>query len=232
MSRSNKWSLRVIDVVGGCAVAACLLNFVWLTLIRPDRARAEIDELTRLLHRTRQDHRAVLAARRRQREALQSYEAKLAKTGQLPTQTPIEQYFQTLSTFASKHRLRVVSHHPLTPRRYPGLLEQRYAYEVSGSLPDLIGFLESIQEADFWADVSYLTVDRGKARNVASGASAGGGRAEASRFAGLTISLFSALPSDGNDVASGASAGRRRAEASRFASSATGGGRYVKTSER
>lgn len=190
MSKLDKWSLRVIDVVGGCTVAACLFGLVWFTLIRPDRARAEIVELTRLLHRTRQEHRVVLASRHRQHAALQSYEAKLAKTGQLPTEAPIEEYFQTLSNFASKNHLRVVSHNPLTSRRYPGLLEQRYAYEVSGSLPDLIRFLKSIEESDFWADVSYLALDSGNARANA----AGRGRAE--RVAALTISLFSVLSSD------------------------------------
>ena len=189
MSNRDKWSLRVIHVVGGCTVAGCLFGCAWLTLIRPDRARAEIDELTRLLHRTRQEHRVVTAARHRQRDTLRSYEAKLAETGQLPAQAPIEEYFQTLSNFAAKYNLRVVSHNPLTSRRYPGLLEQRYAYDVSGSLSDLIRFLKSIEESDFWADVSYLTLN---SRNERANA-AGRGRAE--RVAALTISLFSALSS-------------------------------------
>ncbi len=183
MGLNRQWTLRVIDVMGGCAVAACLLGFIWLTMIRPDRTRTEISELTRLLQQARQDRRALRIARNEQSAILQSHQARLARTGQLPTDAPIEEYFQTLSVLASEHRLRVVRHKPLTSRSYPGLLEQRYTYEVTGSLPDLVLFLKAIEDADFWADVSYLAIDRG--HRAADSASA-------DRLAALTISLFSA----------------------------------------
>jgi len=85
-----------------------------------------------------------------------------------------------------RHGLRIVKHHPLSARQYPDLLEQRYAYEVTGSLPDLVEFLKSIENTDFWADVSHLKVDRGKRRKDA---------VSDERNAALTISLFSALTS-------------------------------------
>ncbi len=183
MGLNRQWTLRVIDIVGACAVVGCLLGFVWLTMIRPDRTRTQINELTRLLHQARLDRRALRTARSEQGAILQSHQARLATTGQLPAAAPIEEYFKTLSVLASEHRLRVVRHKPLTPRSYPGLLEQRYTYEVTGSLPDLVLFLKAIEDADFWADVSYLAIDRG--RRAADSASA-------DRLAALTISLFSA----------------------------------------
>ncbi len=187
MSRSGKSVLHIIDALGGCTVAACVLGFVWLTMIRNDPTAARIEELTSSVQRARQDVRVLQAAKDRQRVVLTNRQAELATTGQLPAQAPVEEYFQTLSTIASQNRLRVIRHNPLTPRRYPGLLEQRYAYELTGSMPDLLRFLKWIEDSDFWADVSYLTVAGGTGPEDAPS----NGRA-----AVLAISLFSALPSD------------------------------------
>lgn len=190
MPDSSQWSLRVIDLLCGCALAVCLLGFVWLTVVREDGTKAEIKELNRFIREGRQDHRALQAALQKQRALLTKRRAELAETGELPAEMPVEQYFQTLSNMASDHRLRVVRHNPLPSRHYPGLLEQRYAYEVSGSFPAITRFLKSIEEADFWADVSYLKVDGG-------GGSEAVARSE--RGAVLTLSLFSAPKSDGPD---------------------------------
>ncbi|MGB2984559.1 MAG: hypothetical protein WBE26_01640 [Phycisphaerae bacterium] len=187
MGRSRRLSLQIIDMLGGCTVAACLLGFVWLTVVRGDQTAGELKALTRLIHTARQDVRAVRAARDRQRALLEDRQTALADRGHLPTQVPIEEYFQTLSTLASRHRLRVIQNNPLAERRYPGLLEQRYAYEVTGSLPDLVGFLQSIESTDFWADVSYLKVVRGVGPEEA---------VSDKRVALLTLSLFAALQAD------------------------------------
>ncbi len=181
--RSNRSSLRIVDALCGCIVAGSLAGFIWFTAFREDVTASEIHRLTRLIHNARQDLRAVHEAQRGQRSVLAARRAELAETGQLPRETPIEIYFQTLSTFASEHRLRVVRHNPLASRYYPGLLEQRYAYEVAGSFSGLVGFLKSIEEADFWADVGYLKVERGRgSKNALSD----------ERIAVLGISLFSA----------------------------------------
>lgn len=187
MHRNSQWLLRVIDVLCGCAVAACLLAFVWLTLIRDDQTGVDIRVLTQRIHRIQTDSRALRAEGQRQREILETYRDDLAKTGQLPTETPIEEYFQALSMLASNHGLRVVKHQPETSREYPGLREQRYACELTGPFPQLVGFLKSIEETDFWADVSHLKLEGGKTR--LSGPSS-------ERTALLTISLFSAMPVD------------------------------------
>jgi hypothetical protein len=82
----------------------------------------------------------------------------------------------------------VVRHNPLGPRSYPGLLEQRYAYEVIGTQPDLARFLRAIEDAEFWADISYLKIDGGKRQ---------GGEPTDECDALLTISLFSAARAEG-----------------------------------
>ena len=187
---SSQWSLRLINLLCGCALGVCLLGFVWLTLVREDGTKAEIGQLNRFIRDARQDHRALQAASQNQRVLLERRRDELAETGHLPAEMPVEQYFQTLSSMASDHRLRVVRHNPLPSRRYPGLLEQRYTYEVSGSFPALTRFLKSIEEADFWADVSYLKVDCGGGPKVVAGDE---------RRAELTLSLFSAPESDGPD---------------------------------
>ncbi|UCC30296.1 MAG: hypothetical protein JSU86_19110 [Phycisphaerales bacterium] len=190
MDHSSQWSLRVIDLLCGCVLGVCLLGFVWLTVVREDGTKTEIGELKRFIREAREDHRVLQAASQKQRVLLTKRRGELAQTGELPAEMPVERYFQTLSSMASDHLLRVVRHNPLPSRRYPGLLEQRYAYEVRGSFPALTGFLKSIEEADFWADVSYLKVDRGGGPEAV---------APSERVAVLTLSLFSAPESDGPD---------------------------------
>jgi len=189
MHPSARWSLHFIDVTGGVTVAMCLLAAFWLIVIRDDRTHIQIDELTRQIEEARHDRRTMLNALDRQRALLETRKEKLAEVDRLPTETPSEAYFQTLSLLASRHQLRVLRHNPLPPRRYPGLLEQRFVYEVAGSLSDLLLFLKSIEETDFWADVSYLKVDGGAGPAMA---------VSGERTAVLTLSLFSAEPSEGS----------------------------------
>jgi len=192
MHRAARLPLQIIDVAGGCVVAACICGFVWLTLLREDRAGGEVQTLAHLIDQADQDTRSLRAARDRQHGLLEKRRVELAESGQPPAHAPVEEYFRVLSTMASQHRLRVVRHSPLAPKEYPGLLEQRYAYEVVGSFLDLMGFLHAIEQTDYWADVSYLKVDRGA--NPADPLTD-------QRVAALTISLFAAshddVPADG-----------------------------------
>jgi Tfp pilus assembly protein PilO len=192
MRVTYSWSIRILDALCGCVVIACLSGFLWLTILREDGTKDEIETLKRVIHQAQQDRFTIIEDRRQQLEILADRQRKLEKTGRLPTETPVEEYFQTLAGVVSKHRLRVVKHHPLSTREYPDLLEQRYAYEVIGRLPDLVAFLRSIENTGFWADVSYLKVDPARGRKEA---------VPDERVASLTISLFSAPeadePSDG-----------------------------------
>ena len=68
MHRNRQWLLRVIDVLGGCAVATCLFTFVWLTLIRNDQTEVDIRVLTQRIHRIQIDSRTLWVEAQRQRE--------------------------------------------------------------------------------------------------------------------------------------------------------------------
>jgi len=163
-------------------------TLVWYTVIREDRTEAEIQDINRRIHSVRQDTRRLRAEGQRYNAMLATYREKLAETGQLPSETPIEEYFQTLSKLSSDHQLFVMKHQPLALREYRGLREQRYSYEVSGSFPQLVAFLKAIENTDFWADVSYLRIGAVKGRRSAVVDDSD------HRTALLTISLFSAPP--------------------------------------
>ncbi len=182
MKPKRNASILMIDVAGGVLCTGLLGTFIWLAFFRGDRTVAEIQELGGTIADARRDLEGLRASLDEQRAILQERQKELAAGGQLPDRTPIEEYFQTLSHVASKHRLRVVRHNPLTPRSYPGLIEQRYAYEVSGAMPDIVRFLKAIEDAKFWADVSYLKIDSGSRQ---------GESAPRERVASLTISVFS-----------------------------------------
>ena len=184
MNRSGKWFVLAVDVLGAGVVAGCLLVGVWLTFVRGDTVDDEIQRLKRTIGGARRDVSMLRAERDRQKVLLAEHEEQLADRGRLPTHSPTEKYFQALSNLAGEHGLRVVRHNPLSQRSYPGLLEQRYAYEVHGAMPDLARFFKAIEEADYWADVSYLRI-------VNSQGGDGG-----DRVAMLTISVFSAQRGD------------------------------------
>ena len=190
LNRQRHLSILLMDLIGAAACAGLMSVFVWFAYFRGDRTVAEIRELSGTIADARRDLVALRTSLDRQRTILQQRQAELAAGGQLPDETPIEEYFQTLSRVASAHRLHVVRHNPLAPRTYPGLLEQRYAYEVSGSMPDIARFLKAIEDARFWADVSYLKIDAGS-RQVDP--------ASIDRVASLTISVFSSLRNVGSD---------------------------------
>lgn len=185
MRINGKAGLRAIDAIGGGLVAACLMGFVWTAAVHNKRIGREIRELRAMTRTAHRDAGAVELALAQQLSVLAERQKALATTGQLPVEAPVEEYFQTLSRIATGYELRVIRHQPLTPRQYPGLLEQRYTYEVSGSMPNVARFLKAIEGADFWADVSYLSMGRGVGAEQA---------VVNKRVAELTLSLFSAPP--------------------------------------
>lgn len=185
MAKREFWSLLIIDAVGGTFLVACAVAFIYLTVVRHDRITQRTDQLTQTIHNARIDLANLRLARDEQATVLTARRQELEETGRLPEESPTERYFQTLSTLAAGHELRVLRQHPLASKAYPGLLEKRFAYEVAGELPDIIRFLGAVESTDFWADVGYLRL---------SSKAAGGGAMGTQRLAGLTISMFSALP--------------------------------------
>ncbi len=183
MTRRKGLSLLLLDAIGACLLAGAFLTAAWLTFVHNEHATVEVNELTELISTATQDLKALQTAEERQRAILKERQSELTAGGQLPAKIQIEEYFQTLSRLAAQHNLRVIRHNPLASRSYPGLLEQRYVYEVIGTMPDLARFFKAIEDAEFWADVSYLKIDGGR-RNS--------GEPTDERVASLTISLFSA----------------------------------------
>jgi Tfp pilus assembly protein PilO len=183
MTRRGKLPLLLLDVLGASLLGAGLLAALWMTFFHNEHATTELRDFTQMVSSATQNLAALRSAGDEQRATLKERQVELATSGQLPAQIPIEEYFQTLSRLAGLHHLRVVRHNPLGPRNYPGLLEQRYAYEVMGRVADLARFLRAIEDAEFWADISYLKIDGGKRQ---------GGEPTDECDALLTISLFSA----------------------------------------
>lgn len=186
--------LRVVDAVGGMIVAACALGFVWTALLEKNPVRTEIAQLRQALSRARDEHHEWQAELERQEARLVDYRTQRARVGRLPAEVPIEAYFQQLSQLATRHNLHVLRQQPLASRTYPGLLEERYAYEVTGSLVDLVAFFESIEQAEFWADMSYLRLEQGAAGSSAD---------SSDRIATLTLSLFAAPAREGRPEGEG-----------------------------
>ena len=187
MFKKCRFSLVIIDVAGGLVVTACALGTLWLTVIGNDDTAAETRRLKKSIDQARQALEQVREDRDEQDVLLVKIKAELEERGRLPEQTPIEDYFQTLGVLTAKHHLRVLRQNPLAPRQYPGLLEQRYAYILAGSTPDLAGFLRAIERTNFWADISYLSIESRPD---------GGQDGSSGRVAELTLSLFSAMPVD------------------------------------
>ena len=188
MTRPGKLPLLLLDALGASLSGVGLLTALWMTFFHNEHATTELRDFTQMISSATQNLAALRSAGDGQRATLKERQVELATSGQLPAQIPIEEYFQTLSRLAIQNHLRVVRHNPLGPRSYPGLLEQRYAYEVIGIQPDLARFLRAIEDAEFWADISYLKIDGGKRQ---------GGEPTDECDALLTISLFSAARAEG-----------------------------------
>ena len=188
MRRNSERNLLFIDLIGTAVVGALLSGAVWLAIGSGRESSAEIAELTRLVRGARLDARSLRQATSRQRTVLRSRQEALSRQGGLlPTTAPVEHYFKQLSALASDHRLEVLRHQPMTPRRYPGLLEQRFAYGVRGATPDLVRFLNAVEHTDFWADISYFKLDTRSDTNQ---------QAPDRRVMDLTFSMFSSVPVD------------------------------------
>lgn len=185
MKPGSRLEMLGIDLVGGSLVAGCVCAFVWLMVGKSDLVRDEIRQTSRNLGSAKTELSRLQQEHNIQQASLTDRKAQQQRVGKLPPRAPTERYFQNLSKLADHHHLKVLRHHPLASVEYPGLLEQRFAYEVAGHWPDIVRFLKEIEMADAWADVAYLKVSRGgNSRGKESG----------ERPIALTISMFSAPP--------------------------------------
>lgn len=183
MSGPRSIQVLGIDIACGILLAAVIGGFIWLAFLRDNSAQDELGKLNSRVKTTRNDIAALRAVLDEERKLFAARQAELKETGQLPSRIPVEQDLQTLSVLAKEHELSVVKVEPLPSREYPGLLETRYTFEALGNMPDITRFFKAIEEAEFWADVSYFQV-RGRARST-------GWSSSEELVVTLTISMFS-----------------------------------------
>jgi hypothetical protein len=189
MSRFSPSSVLWIDLCGACITLALAAGLFWMLFCSDNDARGEIENLRHDVQEAH-GHLASLRTALDQQSALVTVrKQELERTGQLPDRAPIERDLKTLYTLASEHELKVLRVSPLPTREYPELQELRYAFEVTGATSGLISFFRSIEEAECWADISYLKVESAKTPQ---------GSVSGTRTASLTISLFSSMPDEEN----------------------------------
>ncbi|MEK6674336.1 MAG: type 4a pilus biogenesis protein PilO [Planctomycetota bacterium] len=151
-------SLWVIDSLGVGLVLTCAILFFWSAFMGGRDSSLSIERLQRDVVEIRQDGSRLRALRDDLRKALQTHQIELAAEGNLPREAPVDEYLHELAQLATRHAVEVRSQSPLPPRTYPGLVEHRHAYEVSGRFVDLVRWMRSVEALDRWADVGYWTI--------------------------------------------------------------------------
>lgn len=178
-------SATAIHIAGACILGICALCSVWLCLVRASETRKGTDELRTQIGNARTDMLSLQTARQKQEENLNRLKAQLGEKGVLPASSPVEAYLQDLANEAARFQLQVRSQRPLPGRTYPGLVEQRYHYEIEGEPLNVIRFFSLIESTNYWCDVSFFSLE-------------GPGDTNKPAVASLTLSLFSApvMPTD------------------------------------
>ena len=185
-SSFNK-TVLMIDVTGLLLLAAIGAACAWLLAVKNEETSTEIASLREVIAGARQDLGTITAARDQQLALVADRESVLAELGRLPEDSQMDTYLQEISRLAGEHQVRIVSNVPLKSAVYPGLLEERYSYEISGTTLELFAFLRDVERTDFWADISHIKIESGGSASYQIGAI---------RSASLTLSLFSSPADD------------------------------------
>ncbi len=160
--KRDSLSLWALDAAGGALTLLLLALGAWSAWPQRSPGDQHPQNLTAALASAKNDL-ATLRSSLEQQKALQArYQSDLNAAGAMPDQSPQETHLQLLSGLAAQNHLSVVRQLPLSPREYPGLLEQRFAYEVTGTMPDLARFFKAVESSTSWTDISYVKVDQGK----------------------------------------------------------------------
>ena len=184
MRRENELILIVTDVVGAGVLAGFLVTSVWFLFVQSNATTREMAALRSRAANVRRELTSVRQLAEQKSSERTATRRELDATGQLPTRTPVDRYSQTVLDLAARFQLRVIRQNPVAPRTYPGLLEQRYAYEMHGATRDFVAFFAAVEQTNFWADISYLRFTDG---------GTSGPNSSDDRVASFTVSLFSAL---------------------------------------
>ncbi len=183
---NTQWSIWGVDLACGAMVALLACVAIWLIITYVDRSGQELTEIRKELARTRQSLARYQVAESAVQAKIKKQTADLAQQGTLPDQFPIGSYFRDLTSMAIKAGVTVQSQVPMVATEYPGLVEQRSQFEVSGSLQSILTFFEAIEQSSYWADIGYFSLAQGSSR----------GTSTLERHAKFTISMFSANTTD------------------------------------
>lgn len=181
-NRNNvNFSLALVNGAGACIVAVCLVSAAWLLVVRADHFSSEQIELAQRWETARQDLIQLRDAYDRQQSIVEQRRKELNERGKLPQAAPVEDYFQRLARFTTDYGLHIRAHRPHGSRTYPGLVEQRFAYEITGPVDNVIRFLAAVESTEFWCDISYFALEDGISNEPGQAAHP---------VASLTISMF------------------------------------------
>jgi hypothetical protein len=180
MMKQGAWSLLTIDAAGGAITALLLGIATWSVFSDRGGGLDSSHELRTALADAKNDLADLQTATGAQQGLAARYQAELAAAGAMPDQTPPETHLRILSGLAAENHLSVVRQFPLVARAYPGIMEQRFAYEVTGTMSDLARFFKAVELSPGWADISHLKVEQGIGADTTT-----------DRNAVLTFSVFS-----------------------------------------
>jgi len=190
--KDGKLSLMGVDLAGGALTALLLAWGAWTSLASSGEGVQTAKNLHAQIATAKTDLASLQTSLESQIAQEGKYRAELASAGAMPAPSPQETHLKVLSSLAAQNHLSVVRQLPLAPREYPGLLEQRFAYEVTGAMADLARFFKAVEASPGWTDIGYLKLEQGQRESSAE------------RTALLTFSAFS-LP--GRSPASGSQGG-------------------------
>lgn len=187
MKAINHSNMLAIDLICGAAVIAGIGGGIYFIAMHYPHAALERQSHNHSITQANGELETLRSEKRDAANLLAQRQMQLRTSGALPSEMPVEEYFKTLSQLAATNQIHILRQNPVSPRTYPGLLEQRFAFEVSGRLVNLMQFFQEMEKIEFWADISYIRLTDGHNRPD---------QVTDDRSAALTISVFSALNHD------------------------------------
>lgn len=182
MMQRDALSLRIIDLAGATLAVSCLIGSGWVFFVRIEQTHERIKAFSEHVQATQREARTLRTSLGDLRARIVQTHAALEDSGQLPAKAPVEEYFRSLSNLAAKLDLQVMRNSPHGERHYPGLMEERYSFDVAGTTDAVMRFLQGIERSEYWADVGYLKISSGAVGITPK---------PALRSANLILSLFS-----------------------------------------
>jgi hypothetical protein len=190
----NRYSLLIYDVIGAALVLTLVGVGVWCGVIDRPRAGEALAaahvEQAKLTAETRSIESAVAEARTK----VGSLDEQMKTRGALPERSPVEADLLAITNLARQGGVELFDVRPNGARRYPGVVELRYALRAEGSFTAILRFLDDFRESSFWADVTQLKLSREPGETA---------EAAAHCKADLVVSLFAS--DTGGEVAEGGS---------------------------